>query len=336
MTTQAGPKKTPFGYKLRLENPKWTNKSVEALSSLTVTPRSARSQSQVWTDSHQLKFCNTNFFELANRMRNEMDVKDRLIGLKVAANCVLATDVIRWLIANGECVNSSEAVFLGEGLVEHGHIYAVAEDEGETAPFENKAVPYRFSADDRDMASVLSERDMIVISSEFGKMIRGRTLKLGLVKIPEAVYASEITDWLVNANHAKNRGEAVNIAQMLLNRGAFHRPHSGDLRFRDGKVVYKLGSPMCWHNGELVTVSVPRSPRAPSSELKWDESTEFDGVTRSRSAASPLAGAAIFSPSIPKRAQTAPRDRVTTPNRSVSRIDELKSPSGGLTTRAFT
>jgi len=289
---------------LKIETPSWSLKAKGTVSSMT-TPRSARTESGSFSDSHELKFCSTNFFELADKMRNEMDVRDRLVGLKSVPKCVLATEIVKWLMANGECDNTNEAIFLGAGLVEHGHIYAANEEDGEVTPFENKTIAYRFASDDRNMSIVLKERDVMQICKDFDETITGRTLKVGVVKIPDAVYASDITDWLIASNYSKNRGEAVNVAQMLLDRGAFHRPNSGDIRFKDGKVVYKLGSPVCWHNGEMVTISRAHTANA----------------TRSRAAESPRASTSC---GLPERTSSMPRSAA----RSVTRTprEAMKSP----------
>ena len=79
-----------------------------------------------------------------------IEVRDRKYHLKTWKQCFVATDLVKWLITSEYAKDESEAITLGNELVEHLHIIHVNRDHD----FKNEGLFFRWMADDRDRGHV--------------------------------------------------------------------------------------------------------------------------------------------------------------------------------------
>mmetsp|Transcript_15610 Transcript_15610/g.42040 ORF Transcript_15610/g.42040 Transcript_15610/m.42040 type:complete len:202 (+) Transcript_15610:21-626(+) len=104
------------------------------------------------------KFAGLDYFKIANVMRASIKVKDRFVGLRRIECCVTAQEVVAWLMKapNTQCqvASKEEALFLGSMLIEHGHLYAVADqkEDGFGFEFRSNGELLQFSCDAREIA----------------------------------------------------------------------------------------------------------------------------------------------------------------------------------------
>mmetsp|Transcript_4268 Transcript_4268/g.9302 ORF Transcript_4268/g.9302 Transcript_4268/m.9302 type:complete len:353 (-) Transcript_4268:652-1710(-) len=200
--------------------------------SAATAPRAVSSQ-----DADTDELYNLNHFELADRMRNSIKVKDRVVALRRRRDTVLACDVVEWLITQREADSVAQAVYLGTLLVEYGHLYALDEDktpsgEFSSPPFVNAAVPYRFVVDDRSASISVGTAEFDTFCADFERSVLCRTARVG-VAIASVFSGSDAVSWVVTSGYARNRGLAVSMCQLLLSNGVFSRALGRDTRFRD-------------------------------------------------------------------------------------------------------
>eukprot|EP00884_Botryococcus_braunii_P000010 jgi/Botrbrau1/10009/Bobra.0012s0097.1 len=78
--------------------------------------------------------------ELAGRMRQGIKIKDRMYRLKKYTSCFVGLDAVQWLIRSGAAADESEAILLGNQMLQLGLLYHVKYKHA----FENRFLFYRF------------------------------------------------------------------------------------------------------------------------------------------------------------------------------------------------
>uniref|UniRef100_A0A7S0ZKA3 DEP domain-containing protein n=1 Tax=Timspurckia oligopyrenoides TaxID=708627 RepID=A0A7S0ZKA3_9RHOD len=255
--------------------------SSDAISALNQKMNSMKTRSS--NDNVGAKVQGENLFELASSLRDSMCVKDRLVGLTMHSQCVLASDIVKVLVSSDVCSSVGEAEKLGNELCEAGHIYAV--DEEKNTVFHKGSTPYKFSSDDRDLVSLMSDDEKAMIKMLFRKEMNGKTLYVGMARTKNAVSGELVTKWIVEKKFAKNRGEATGIAQFLINEGMMHRPYATEQVFKDGSEVYRLGSPLRFTTAAAphLTTDGLESPKASKgsengSEISSEECSPYSAA----------------------------------------------------------
>jgi pyruvate/2-oxoglutarate dehydrogenase complex dihydrolipoamide dehydrogenase (E3) component len=82
--------------------------------------------------------------ELARRLRDQVEIKDRRYRLKTYERCFVGGDAVDWLIESGIAADVDQAVALGNALLDEGVIHHVVRDHR----FKNEELYYRFAADE--------------------------------------------------------------------------------------------------------------------------------------------------------------------------------------------
>mmetsp|Transcript_9247 Transcript_9247/g.24422 ORF Transcript_9247/g.24422 Transcript_9247/m.24422 type:complete len:371 (-) Transcript_9247:942-2054(-) len=184
-------------------------------------------------------------FELVDRMRNSICVKDRFVAMRKQRNTVLACDVVNWLVANNEADSVSQAVDIGALLMEYGHMYALDEEkegfDAQSSPrFANAAIPLRFAVDERQASLGRGTEKFDDFRKAFKASVRPHTTRFGMLTF-EVFSGSEATSWVVNSGYARNRGLAVPLCQVLMDDGVIARAFGRDTRFQDSsKVMFRF------------------------------------------------------------------------------------------------
>lgn len=80
-------------------------------------------------------------FQLADKMKTDLKVKDRIHRLRVYKECFSGREAVQWMIANGHASSVNEAERLGNEMMKNG----VFEHISNSHLFEDSSVLYRFS-----------------------------------------------------------------------------------------------------------------------------------------------------------------------------------------------
>jgi len=230
------------------------------------TPRSAtKSGRSIAYFDH--KFETKNYFEMCKHMRNSMDVRNRYVGFTLYEKCVLASEIVQWLLNHRECENVEEAEYLGSQLEENGHIYDLSgEKKRASAPsFKNRSIPFRFCLDDRNMSGLLSKSEYETLTKCFNEEIEGKTVKVGKHMISNVVTGEQVTLWITEKGFGANRAEALAIADRMLQDGTIYYAHgSGAKSFQDGADLYAVRDVSRTEATKTFTPRTPtRKPRTP-------------------------------------------------------------------------
>ncbi|KAA8495265.1 DEP domain-containing mTOR-interacting protein [Porphyridium purpureum] len=174
-------------------------------------------------------------FALAESLRRELDIRDRVFRLKTHANTFLAMDLIRYLIHNRIVANHADALEVGERLITSGLIFDVLEED---EPFKGGYRLYRFAADERELNE--QELDIPGILQTLRERIRPRDRRQGLVVVEDCFLGVEVVRELMASQMAASRPEAQKIAQKLEDQGLLVKAKGKDMVFVDGVCCYRF------------------------------------------------------------------------------------------------
>ena len=82
--------------------------------------------------------------ELADEMREAVDIRDRTYHLKTYEDCFTGTEATDWLVSSAAARDRDQAVMIGKVLVGAGYIHHVTRDHD----FKDQELFYRFAADE--------------------------------------------------------------------------------------------------------------------------------------------------------------------------------------------
>ncbi|NXQ35855.1 DPTOR protein, partial [Alaudala cheleensis] len=151
----------------------------------------------------------------------------------------LGSEMIDWLIQEGEVENRQEAVELGRALLEHGIIQHVCDEHSD---YKDAKLLYRFRKDDGTFP----------LSKDVKVFLRGQSLYEKLVSVEESILkvreensvkyqrtflGSEMIDWLIQEGEVENRQEAVELGRALLEHGIIQHV-SNRHHFFDSDILY--------------------------------------------------------------------------------------------------
>ena len=80
---------------------------------------------------------------VAEQMRGEIDIADRVYHLRTFNNCFVGSDAVEWMIASGMVPSVDSALHLGNVLLDNGLIHHVTDDMNR---FKNEELFYRFKS----------------------------------------------------------------------------------------------------------------------------------------------------------------------------------------------
>eukprot|EP00183_Erythrolobus_madagascarensis_P003939 CAMPEP_0185855752 /NCGR_PEP_ID=MMETSP1354-20130828/26768_1 /TAXON_ID=708628 /ORGANISM="Erythrolobus madagascarensis, Strain CCMP3276" /LENGTH=194 /DNA_ID=CAMNT_0028557839 /DNA_START=252 /DNA_END=833 /DNA_ORIENTATION=+ len=192
--------------------------AIQAFDSLAVklvgSKISSRSKSRIvcrTENEKMIDMCSEYAFDMVHSMRDGIKVKDRLVALKMERNTVLGSEIVSWLVRTRVAQSREEAEQIGAEMVEYGHLYPVGSDEESsfTSRFSRRAVPFRFSCDDRDVSKLFSHEEMSALGAKFvADMSLCYCKSISATTLPDVFTGADATTYLLNAGYAKNRSEA--------------------------------------------------------------------------------------------------------------------------------
>jgi hypothetical protein len=108
---------------------------------------------------------------LSERLRSQVDIRDRRYGFppRVYEKCFLGTDAVRALIGENMAADATDAVRLGNMLLDAGVFHHVLKEH----PFKNEGLFYRFAADEDHGAVAATAEGKAVRWADFLAPIAG-------------------------------------------------------------------------------------------------------------------------------------------------------------------
>ncbi|KAM4688559.1 DEP domain-containing mTOR-interacting protein [Discoglossus pictus] len=179
--------------------------------------------------------------QLRLRLHEEKIIKDRRKHLRTYPNCVVAKEVIEWLIDRKEATDRDTAIKIMQKLVDDNIIHHACDQYKE---FKDARIYYRFRFDDGTYP--LEQEVMVFLRGQrlYEKVMNTENGLLQArdedgVKHERCFIASEFVTWLVNERESKSRIEAEKLGRRLLEHAIIQhvsKPH----HFVDSGLLYQF------------------------------------------------------------------------------------------------
>mmetsp|Transcript_16679 Transcript_16679/g.16775 ORF Transcript_16679/g.16775 Transcript_16679/m.16775 type:complete len:265 (-) Transcript_16679:78-872(-) len=187
------------------------------------------------------KFESCNLWEISNRMRNGVKVRDRMYHFKVYSKCFVGSEAAKWMVKEGLVESISEAEYLGSLLVNAGLIHHYCDDHDFRAQF----LFYCFAMDSSTKTDY-DDMKLDELEMTFRKVVVVSDRKHHLKTYHSVFVGEEAVDALVESGQCQNRGEAIKIGSLFLNSGMFSHV-SGTHDFEDDFLFYRFTDSNGWN-----------------------------------------------------------------------------------------
>ncbi|XP_053571295.1 LOW QUALITY PROTEIN: DEP domain-containing mTOR-interacting protein [Bombina bombina] len=181
--------------------------------------------------------------QLRLRLHEEKIIKDRRHHLKTYPNCVVAKELIDWLIDRKEAADRETAIKLMQKLNDSNIIHHVCDEYKE---FKDAKLFYRFRKDDgtfpldQEVKVFMRGQRLYEKIMNTGKHTLQARDEEG-VKYERSFVASEFVNWLVYEQEAKSRTEADQLCRRLLEHAIIQTCHvSSKHHFVDSGLLYQF------------------------------------------------------------------------------------------------
>ncbi|XP_078697092.1 DEP domain-containing mTOR-interacting protein-like [Branchiostoma floridae x Branchiostoma belcheri] len=194
-------------------------------------------------------------------------IKNRNYHLRTYNNCFVGSEVVDWLLRQGEVPDRNTAVQCMRKLQSFNIIHHVCDDH----LYKDAMLFYRFRKDDGTFpmdkdSSILFRGKMMYhsLKTSKGQSVLGVKTHNNL-QYPDAFLGVDMLTWLVKEKEVQSRHEAVSICREMLERNII-RHVSDDHHFKDGQYLYQFKQDFTrqYRLSEVLTPVEPILPRSPS------------------------------------------------------------------------
>ena len=192
---------------------------------------------------------------LGFRLYTNLDIKDRKWKLKTYKSCFLGNECVDWLVENNICLTRSEAIKKGVRLVRAEYMMHVErKHDFEDSPyfykfinplhqFRNVSSKYGAVIQSRKQSESTSEsKDYLLMTvarkCRNGFKIKDRTYRFK--KYKQCFVGEQAVTWMCQNGVAGGRSEAVELGQMMIDKGIIQHVATQGMGFRDGKKFYEF------------------------------------------------------------------------------------------------
>ncbi|XP_069776700.1 DEP domain-containing mTOR-interacting protein isoform X3 [Narcine bancroftii] len=175
------------------------------------------------------------------RLHEEKIIKDRRYHLRTYPNCLVAKELINWLLDHKDAPDRETAIKLVQKLLDHGVIHHVCDEHKE---FKDAKLYYRFRKDDGTFpldseVKVFTKGQRIYEKLMSTENFLMQTQEEGGVKYQRAFIAREFIDWLLQEGEVTMRSDGEQLCCRLLEYGIIQHVAKKE-HFVDGDNLYQF------------------------------------------------------------------------------------------------